>query len=203
MWGSQLPGIFEPTLLSRRVIVPKSVFLRAPHPKSEIRPTAEAVRRVLQLGWLGQIKIHGHRAQIHISADASEEILIYNRQGQQHKKELSAPMESEIRRLLTPTEGWNVIDAEWLKPEQKIYLFDVLRRDGQVLNRMTYPERYELLPRVYLSPHLQTLPLLKTEAACLEVLEKNDEHVEGLVFKSSTSRGFSDTSVIRCRTKRP
>jgi ATP-dependent DNA ligase len=194
----QLPGIFEPTIFSPKVFLMASRFIRAPHPKSEIRPQAAAIQKVLDAGWVGQLKIHGHRVQLHIPADPDGEILAYTRQGSSHKKLLSVSITRELRRLLTPKEDWNVIEGEWLKPKDKIYLFDFLKQDGSLLNRLSYQERYKLLPRAYISPHVQTLPLVTSLEKCLEILEGDEEDVEGLVFKSS-SPGFADTSIVRCR----
>lgn len=179
----------------------RSVFVRPMHPKTEIRPDREAVARVLGLGWAGQIKIHGHRAQIHISADPQEAPLAYNRHGELHKKLIPDAIAQELRRLFQPTSGWNVIDAEWLKPEGKLYVFDFIKREGELLSRLTYPERWKLLPRAYISPSISTLPILTTVEKCMEILENPAPHVEGLVFKSQTTRGFEDSSIVRCRIK--
>jgi hypothetical protein len=176
-----------------------SVFIRAMHPKTEIRPDTLVIRRILQSGWVGQIKIHGHRAQIHISADPDEPILVYNRQGQLHKQELSPKMEKELRRIFAPEREWTVLDAEWLKPEQKIFVFDVLKQDGRSLSRLTYLERYKLLPRNFISPVVSVLGLIDDVDRCLEVLSDADPKVEGLVFKAKSTSGFRDSSIIRCR----
>lgn len=191
------PGMVA--LLARRSSVPTSPYIRAPHPKSGIRPLAEAIRRILDAGWVAQLKIHGHRVQLHVPSDRKKSLRALNRQGQAHRKALSPAMEAEIRRLFTPKEGWNVIDGEWLKDEGKIHVFDFLRHEGEVLRRLTFPERYERLPRLYLSPHLSTLPLIRDLKGCLEALEGEKPHVEGLVFRSLTTPGFPDTSIIRCR----
>jgi ATP-dependent DNA ligase len=175
-----------------------SLFIRPIHPKTEIRPTPEAIRKVLAAGWVGQLKIHGHRAQIHIPADPKEEILAYNRQGQLHKKEIPSSIQTELRRVFAPASAWNVIDSEWLKPEDKIYVFDFLKKEGESLHRLNFQDRWKLLPRAYLSPHLQTLPVLTTLAQCLEALGRPEETIEGLVFKSP-SPGFEDSSIVRCR----
>ncbi|MBX9767261.1 MAG: hypothetical protein K2X47_08325 [Bdellovibrionales bacterium] len=179
----------------------RSVFIKAMHPKTEISPSLASVEKILKLGWVGQMKIHGHRAQIHLSADPSEEAIAYNRQGRPHKMLLPDTIVEELRRVLNLKIGWTVLDAEWLKPESKLFIFDVLKLDGKLLRTMSYPERYKLLPRLYISKYLQTLPLLTTPAKCMEVLARSEEHIEGLVFKSSTTKGFEDTSIVRCRKK--
>jgi ATP-dependent DNA ligase len=169
------------------------------HPKTEISPSRASVERVLKAGWVGQTKIHGHRAQIHISADPDEDTLAFNRQGKLHKKLLPEKIINELRRVLPLESGWTVIDAEWIKDENKLFLFDIMKLNSKSLNRLTYAERWKLLPRAYLSPHLQTLPLLQTVERCMEVLTRPEKYIEGLVFKSVTTRGFKDTSIVRCR----
>ncbi len=195
------PELFEPTIFSRRKVLSASRFIRAMHPKTAISPTRVAVKKVLDAGWWGQVKMDGHRAQIHISADPNEKTIVYNRQGTPHKKVLPTSAIAELRRLFALKESWTVIDAEWDKPGEKLYIFDVLKLNGRMLDTYTYAERYELLPRVYSSPMIETLSVLRTVDQCMEVLERGDERIEGLVFKSPTTEGFSDTAIIRCLIK--
>lgn len=162
------------------------------------------MKRVLDLGWVGQLKIHGHRAQIHLSPVPEQAPLVYNRQGNLHAKQLPPALAAELRRIFGPrpdSDGWTVLDAEWLKGEDKIYVFDILRREGRLLESLTYAERWELLPRVYASDSVQTLPLLRSVDRCLEVMERPEPWIEGLVFRALTTPGFSDTSIVRCRRK--
>ncbi|MGE0633759.1 MAG: hypothetical protein AB7O96_15200 [Pseudobdellovibrionaceae bacterium] len=180
----------------------RSVFIKAMHPKTEISPTVASVEKILKAGWVGQMKVHGHRAQIHLPADPNEEAIAYNRQGRPHKKLLPDEIVQELRRIFQPKEGWTVIDSEWLKPENKLFVFDVLKLDDKLLRTMTYSERWKLLPKLYISPNVQTLPLLSTSAKCMEVLARTEEYIEGLVFKSLNTKGFEDSSIVRCR-KRP
>jgi ATP-dependent DNA ligase len=198
-----LPGIFETTIFSAKGrIVSESVFIKAMHPKSEISPTLPAVTKILNAGWVGQMKIHGHRAQIHISADPEQDVVAYNRQGQPHKMLLPEKIAGELRRVLDLENGWTVIDAEWLKPKNKLFLFDILKLNDQLLRKLTYAERFELLPKSYISPYIKTLPLLTTPEKCMAVLGTSEAHIEGLVFKSLTTRGFADTAIVRCRIRR-
>ena len=181
--------------------MPRSVFIQAMHPKTEISPTVASVERILKAGWAGQSKIHGHRAQIHLPADEKLEAIAYNRQGNTHRKLLPDEIVQELRRIVKPKSGWTVLDTEWLKPEGKLYVFDILKLNDKLLRQLSYEERYKLLPRLYISRHVQTLPLLTTASKCMEVLASTDEHIEGLVFKSLGTRGFEDTSIVRCRKK--
>ncbi len=179
-----------------------SAFIKAMHPKTEIKPEPAAIDKFLRMGWAGQTKIHGHRAQVHISADENEDPIVYNRQGRPHKMLLPPGITKELRRVLKLRSGWTVIDAEWMKPEGKLYLFDILKQDGKLLRSSSYGERYALLPKSYISPHLKTLPLLTTAQKCLEVLNSPETYIEGLVFKSLSAKGFDDTSIVRCRKRR-
>lgn len=158
------------------------------------------MKRVLDQGWAGQQKIHGHRAQIHLGPGQT---IVYNRHGQLAARELDLELDHELRRVLGVTDEWVAVDAEWLKPEGKIFLFDYLKFSGVVLFGETYLERWQRLPRVYRSKHISTLKLLRTVKQCLTVYEQNVPHHEGLVFKSLNSSGFSDTSIIRCRKPMP
>lgn len=206
MWQSEragsLPGIFEPTIFSmKRRTVSRSVFIKAMHPKTEISPTLSAVEKMLKAGWVGQMKIHGHRAQIHLSADPKEDPIAYNRQGRPHKMLLPPETVKELRRVFELESDWTVIDAEWLKPKNKLYVFDILKLNGKILRGLPYLERWKLLPRLYISRHVQTLPVITTAEKCMEVLSKEDSDIEGLVFKSGHSKGFGDTSIVRCRKR--
>ena len=171
------------------------------HPKTGIRPTREAVAKVLGMGWVGQLKVHGHRAQIHVPADPKAPVLAYNRHGKLHKKLLPDEMVSEIRRIFSPEKDWNVLDAEWLKPQNKLFVFDLLKKDGKLLSTLAYLERWKLLPRAFISPSISILPVLTTLEKCMTVLESDEDHTEGLVFKSAQSTGFADTCIIRCRRR--
>ncbi len=199
-------GIFQETIFTRGTNLPPSLFIRPMHPKTAIRPKSDAIQKVLAAGWVGQLKIHGHRAQIHIPADREEEIIAFNRQGRVHKKTISDEMIAELRRIFTPSKAWNVIDGEWIKGEDKLYVFDFLKREGQSLHRLNFLDRWKQLPRNYISPCIRTLGVFHTLIQCLKALEHPnqmqdkfiDKYVEGLVFKSP-SPGFQDSSIIRCR----
>lgn len=197
-----LPGIFEETIFSSKWrVVTGSNFIRAMHPKTEISPTLPAVEKMLKAGWIGQMKVHGHRAQIHLPADETQEPVAYNRQGRPHKKLLPPEIIQELRRIFPVEKDWTVLDAEWLKPENKLFVFDILKENGKLLRGLTYHERWKILPKLYISPHIQTLPILTESQKCMDVLARTEEFVEGLVFKSLNSKGFEDTSVVRCRKK--
>src|SRR5947209_3023864 len=100
MEGVRAPlGIFSETIFTRRSVMASSAFIKAMHPKTEIRPDSAAIERILRAGWVGQLKIHGHRAQIHIPADPSQLPIAYNRQGKKHRLALSPSMVGEIFRL--------------------------------------------------------------------------------------------------------
>ena len=195
--------IFEHRYLKKRAPQLPSKFIRPIHPKTEIQPRQDAIERILNRGWVAQPKIHGHRCQIHLVADESSAPLAFNRNGQFHKKELSPEIVSELYRLFSLKEGWTVLDGEWLKPSNKLYLFDILKKDNVLLKDKSFEERYAELPSDQISPHIQVLPVFRTVDRCLESLNKEDSHYEGLVFRAAQTPGFSDTSIVRCRKKNP
>jgi hypothetical protein len=196
---SRLPGPFEATIFTRRVTLAASSFIHAMHPKTEIRATREAIAKVLARGWVAQAKIHGHRAQIHLSADPEEPPIAYNRQGRRHAMPLPPAMVRELRRLFQPARGWSALDAEWLKPRKKLFVFDILKQEDKVLSSLTFPERHQLLPRLFISPSITVLPILDDVEKCLKLLETEEPEIEGIVLKAGGTRGFHDSSIIRCR----
>jgi ATP-dependent DNA ligase len=197
-----LPGIFESTIFSGgRHMVSGPKHIRPIHPKTEIAPTRDAIQRILDRGWWGQIKIHGHRAQIHIPGPDAGELVVFNRQGQPHRKVLPPETLREVMRIFAPKKAWNVIDAEWLKADDRLFVFDFLKHDDQLLDAETYGERYARLPRAFISPKVLVLPALKTLDQCLAVLADPAPHVEGLIFRSPETRGFVDSGIVRCRKK--
>src|SRR4051812_24498860 len=99
-------SIFCETIFTRRVSLSSSLFIKAMHPKTEIRPDPESMIKVLQNGWIGQLKIHGHRAQIHIHADPTKKPIAFTRQGRRHTVPLPTPMVKEIARLFRPRHDW-------------------------------------------------------------------------------------------------
>lgn len=197
-----LPSVFESTILSGgRKTLSGPKHIRPIHPKTEIAPTRDAILKILERGWWGQVKIHGHRAQIHIPRDEHEDLVIFNRQGQPHKKVLPPDVTAEVRRIFSPESGWNALDAEWLKADDRLFVFDLLKQDDQNLDAMTYAERFALLPRAFISPKIVILPALKTIDQCLAVLNDPTPHVEGLIFRAPATRGFVDSGIVRCRKK--
>ena len=195
-------SIFAKPFFTRQSPVTSPPYIRAPHPKTGILPEPSTIKRILGTGWVGQTKIHGHRCQLHVPAEGAKGVIAFTRQGKRHAKAMSDAMLKEVVRLFRPETGWNVVDAEWLKPEDKLFVFDYLKKEGRLLSKLAFPQRFELLPRAYISPHITTLPLLRDLKQCLDVLGSTDPHVEGLVFKSLTRIGFADTSVVRC-VRRP
>lgn len=185
----------------RQIKLEESKFITSMHPKTEILPNPDSIKRILKSSWWGQIKIHGHRAQIHIPENEQKSILVYTRKGGFHKKSLGPAISKELFRLFKPKEGWSVIDSEWLKPKNKIFVFDLLKHNGKLLTDYTYEERWSLLPQVYKSEYIETLPVYRSVEACLKALDSEIPHVEGLVFKSYKTPGFQDTSIIRCRKR--
>lgn len=173
-------------------------FIKPMHPKTEISPDPIAIKKVLNQGWAGQVKIHGHRAQIHLQ---NKQAVAFTRKGSIHRKALPENLIEQLNHLFQTDEGFTVVDCEWLKTQNRLYLFDLLVWNGKRLSNQTYAERYELLPQVYTSNEIQTLPLLYRCQDCLDVIADPDPLIEGIVLKALNSQGFTDSAIIRCRKK--
>lgn len=170
-------------------------FIAPPqHPKKSVEPTREAISRVMGLGFAAQRKVDGHRAQIHIKADG--EVVAFTRQGLRHSKKIPVDLS-----LFRPTKGWTVIDAEWQKAENKIYVFDLLVQESKYLAAETYEDRHRLLLQhfVALAPGISILPLIRDVDRALQILADKDRYTEGLVLRHIQAKGFPDSAIIRCR----
>jgi ATP-dependent DNA ligase len=169
-------------------------FIRPIHPKTSILPTREAIAKVLSNGWVAQAKINGRRNQLHVGSDGS--LRAFTRQGTPHTLMMPKGLKDDLIDVLRPAEGTNVVDSEWYTQTNEVFTFDMLAKDGVVLQSLRYDERHALLPATAGRVHL--LPFLDLEQA-VTLIETGDEVIEGIVLKSPSSTGFSDTSVIRCR----
>jgi ATP-dependent DNA ligase len=174
-------------------------FIPPQHPKAGISCNRESIEKIIKLGWIAQKKIDGARAQIHISHMG--DIVAFTRKGTRH----TVTMQPEIILFLLehyrPEKDWNVIDCEWLRYKGKLFIFDVLKWNGESLSGLTYLERYNMLfEKPVITKHCQILSMIKTFKKCMSTLEKEPE-LEGLVFKAITTRGWPNTAIIRCRQK--
>ncbi len=176
-----------------------SFFIKTAQPKTSIQVDETLFATILSTGWCAQTKIHGHRAQIHHTADKTQRPFVYNRHAQQHARLLDQELEDELRRILPLQAGWTAIEGEWIKDEKRFFLFDVVKWNDVPLTRVPYKERFALLPRVYASKWIDTLPLLHTLTDCRSVLADPNPYIEGLVFKSLHALGFRNSTMIRCR----
>lgn len=175
-------------------------FMKQQHPTSGIQPDAETIKRIMATGWVGQKKINGRCAQIHVAATG--EVIAYTRHGDRHTLPLSQSIQQKLVQHFAPSQGFNVIVGEWQPTIKMLFTFDTLAQEGERLDGLTFPERFKLLPRDFIDPEIQVLPLIKTLAAAMKVFESEDPYVEGMVFKSSTSKGWPDSAIIRCRRKK-
>lgn len=183
------------SLTSRRQMKPNG-FIVCQHPNHAIAPQREAIERVLKMGWTGQQKMNGHRLQIHISPKA--EITTYTRHGRLHTQKLSTELKFSFE-AYADSDGYICLEGEWLKSENQVYLFDILRYKSDTLLFQTYRERYKLLKSIFqISPHIKLLKTHNKVDDCLRILANKDPKVEGLVFKSLDTKGWPDTAIVRC-----
>jgi ATP-dependent DNA ligase len=177
-------------------------FITPIHPKTSIKPEQEAIARVLKLGWVAQAKINGRRLQLHVSSCGK--IIAYNRQGNRHTLTLPLKLRNRILTVCKPDTGVNVFDCEWYTPTQQIFLFDLIALEDKVFSMKTYEERFELLVKFadwgsFKDTCLVLLPWITDIDEAMGIIHMDDEIIEGLVFKARNSKGFQNTSVIRCR----
>lgn len=174
-------------------------FLQAQHPgnKSNLMADEGTFSRLLKLGWIGQKKMNGFRLQCHV--EVGGQITAYTRKGTKHTRKMSEAINRSFLQL-EPEKGTNVFDAEWVQPLNQVFLFDVLVHEGQLLNKLTYKERYEVLTEIFkVTPHMRMLPLISSVKACMSHMQSDSKYVEGLVFKALSRKGWPDTAIVRCR----
>lgn len=167
------------------------MFIKTYHPKKSMHPNLETIQKILKAGWIAQAKMDGYRSQIHITETG---IMNYTRQGQLHTRQIPIEIVDRLRELFSC--GMAVI-GEWVAYEKKLYLFDCIKKDNQVLDKLTYAERYALLPQGIEDGAVDTLPIIDHEKQAFEVLM--DPQTEGLVFKNPDRKGFDSNAIIRCR----
>jgi ATP-dependent DNA ligase len=172
-------------------------YIRAAHPTSSISPKADAITRIMASGWVAQAKVNGRRAQIHVSPDGK--LKAYTRQGTLHTMALPLDTKQALVELLRSDAGDRVADAEWHTQTGRVFLFDLLADKGEVLSGLTYSQRNALLPLRTEGP-VDVLPYLTLcDAVAMASGAFDAKFIEGIVLKSPSSRGFADTTVIRCR----
>lgn len=174
----------------------KARFLKPQHPKATVMPRLDAIQRIFALGWVGQAKMNGRRAQIHILP--GEAIQAFTRQGAPHTKPIPHEIDVLLHQWFGGT-GPTVLDAEWFPFDGKLYIFDALALDGKRLDRFSFPERHALLFKDFINPLIKVLPILKTAKEAWALLQGSDAAVEGIVLRSSASQGWPDTAIVRCR----
>jgi ATP-dependent DNA ligase len=177
-----------------------SPFILAPHPKTSLVPSVAQYKTYIEtLGWIAQPKINGNRIQVCIYPDGK--MLFFTRQGTIHTKPIDQQLKDKLLLHYKPNSDLTVIEGEWLPyGQQKIYLFDILKCEGQDLSGLTYLERYHLLCEAgsFIYPDFRILPIIRTVDKCVEVMEDNNIEIEGLVFKSPYPY-FRDSNIVRCR----
>ena len=173
-------------------------FLQAQHPKSSVEPTRTSVEKMLGAGYLAQRKVNGHRAQIHISADGR--LVAFTRSGTKHTRNFTQATTEHLVTNFKPDKGWTILDAEWQKQEDKVYLFDLLQVGSELFSNKSFEERYTMLRDQFtIGPGVGFLVLLKDVASCLSMLGDPSPFTEGLVWRLVKSPGFHDSSILRCR----
>lgn len=171
-------------------------FLKPQRPCRDIGPDIEVISELLEIGWVGQAKINGRRAQVHIH---SNKIMAFTRYGQLHTRKLGKEVTEQLLEF-KPKKGTNIFDCEWCPSIQKMFVFDMLVHEGKSLRFLKYMERHNKLNEMFrISPNVEFLRLVKTTKQCQTMLNKTNPFIEGLVFRYKESKGWPDTAIIRCR----
>lgn len=175
------------------------VFINPQHPKASVPPIREDIEDFIRWGWWGQKKVDGYRCQIHITSKG--DIKYYTRQGSLHTRKVPDIISDQLKRHLTPSDGVNVFESEWQRQQEKIYLFDVLKLENILLNEKTFAERHDILRKdlFFIEPNISFLPVYKSVYQCMQVLNKDEDYIEGLVFKLPTNKGWKNDAILRCR----
>lgn len=164
--------------------------IKTHHPKQSLLMAKTDLAKKLEGGWIGQAKMNGVRAQVHVTEDG---LKVYNRRGSPLTTgKMTAEIVACIHANFNPGD---VFEAEWLRIRQALFLYEMVAVGGKVLDSKTYEQRYALLPQIDCLPHVKTLPILDTPEEILAAY--NDSDTEGVVFKALHTPGFKDTSVIR------
>ena len=179
----------------------KPMFIDPQHPKAETPPNEEDIADLIRWGWWGQKKVDGYRCQIHITAKG--EITYYTRQGNIHTRAVPAILTEQLLRHLKPAVGVSVFESEWQRQQEKIYLFDVLKLEDKLLEKKNFAERHQILRKdlFFIEPNIEFLPIYKSVRQCMQILKKDEEWIEGLVFKLPHNPGWQNDAIQRCRIK--
>jgi ATP-dependent DNA ligase len=174
------------------IIIPGR-FVEPQHPKASLEPASPLeVLNYVQKGWVVQAKMNGRRAQIHVMGDS---IIAYTRQGTLHTSPIDSDIAKEILNSFPPN---TVLDGEWLPFQKKLFLFDVLMFNGDNLQTENYLQRFTRI-----STHPFSLPLLKEDSDIRGIFTAaNDPHLEGIVLKWSSVKGWPNHAIVRCRFKK-
>jgi hypothetical protein len=193
-------GLQAQSAPTKTVKLKPSLFIRPVQARGEISIDAAKIRVLLESGWVGQIKTRGHYAQIHIPSSSGSEVVAYTRSGERHKKLLPQSLEGELRMRFAPASGWTVIDCEWIKTQNRLYVFDCLKLAGKMLAKKTFGERHALLESASNGLSIVLLPMLASVEECLSALETHNEAYEGLLFHKADVAGFDDSHLLRARS---
>ena len=150
---------------------------------------------------------NGMRSQIHL--DYRQTVAAhYTRQGTLHTRKLSQEIIESCKPFLpSRNQSMSVIDGEWVPSLNHVFVFDILKFQGERLVGLTYAQRYEFLEalskKLPEGSHISILPVYKTLDEVMEQLDQvvENPHCEGLVFRAPDSKGWNDTSIVRCRIK--
>jgi len=150
-------------------------------------------------GWVGQPWLGFARVAIKI--DANGVIGCVSPEGRDSINALDAETRAMIRTALTPKTRSNVYFAlRGRRPGEKIWIMDCLRAEGRDLTFASFAERWEEIPKNFISPKLKLAAPLRTDHACWEATA-----VGKVLMRNPNAWGWfpSSSLILRSRDRSP
>jgi hypothetical protein len=172
-------------------------FVPWPYPAGNVPPSRERFEQLIAKGWVAQTKIDGWSSEVLIDAEGNVEH--WTRHHTRRKQNVAPEVNQALLRQYKPDTGWIALAGEYVAKQKRLYLFDVLVWQSEVLiYRESFEQRFARL-KPGLEYEIPVLQIFRTVEECVAIMDHSLPVVEGLVFKSG--RPGIDNALLRCRKK--
>jgi ATP-dependent DNA ligase len=171
-------------------------YIPTGHPQHTVKASIESVNLYLSRGWVCEPKIDGWFCQVHI--DSAKKVMALTKNGFRLAKGLPPPLKEALKEQLAPEKGLTVVVGEWVASLGRLYLFDMVIDGDESLSTDSYENRFARLPKGDFPP-LFVVPKITAAEEAMGILSAEDDLIEGLVFRDPNAKGFSQSSMARCR----